>query len=169
MFWAVNFVASSCLAEIVADLFDLDVSVKWPNDLLLNGSKLSGMLLEMETRTDMIHFMLLGIGLNVNNVPDSAQYRAVSLKTALGKSVSRKKILAEFLEIFESRLLAVDPARIISQWKQKSSTIGARVRVQNHNQLHEGVALDVDDTGALIVKCLDGTTRKIIYGDCFHA
>ncbi|WP_246294211.1 biotin--[acetyl-CoA-carboxylase] ligase [Desulfobacter latus] len=166
--WTVNFAASACMSEVLTDLFDLDVRVKWPNDLLLKGRKLSGMLSEMETRADMVNFLFLGIGLNVNNDPASDQYQAISLKTALGKSVSRKQILTRFLDLFESRIAAVDPPRIISRWKARTATIGADVRVQTHDRVYEGKALDVDDTGALIVEGRDGVTRKIIYGDCFH-
>jgi BirA family biotin operon repressor/biotin-[acetyl-CoA-carboxylase] ligase len=167
--WTMNFAASACMSEVLSDLFDLDVRVKWPNDLLLNGRKLSGMLAEIETRADMVNFLFLGIGLNVNNEPKSDQYKAISLKTALGKTVSRKQILIRFLDLFESRIRIVDPARIISRWKERTATIGTDVRVQTHDQVYEGKAMDVDDTGALIVKGQDGTTRKIIYGDCFHS
>jgi len=167
--WTVNFAASACMAEVLTGLFDLDVRVKWPNDLLLKGRKLSGMLSEIETRADMVKFLFLGIGLNVNNEPESDQYQAISLKTALGKPVSRQQILTRFLDLFESRIAAVDPAGIISQWKARTATIGTRVRVQTHDRVYEGRALDVDDTGALIVKGRDGITRKIIYGDCFHS
>ena len=166
--WTMNFAASTCMAEVLAGLFDLDVRVKWPNDLLLKGRKLSGMLAEMETRADMVNFLFLGIGLNVNNEPESNQYQAISLKTALGKSVSRKQILIRFLDLFESRISTVDPARIISRWKERTGTIGSDVRVQTHDRVYEGKALDVDDSGALIVQGWDGITRKIIYGDCFH-
>nr|WP_321396359.1 biotin--[acetyl-CoA-carboxylase] ligase [uncultured Desulfobacter sp.] len=167
--WTMNFAASACMSQVLTDLFDLDVRVKWPNDLLLNGRKLSGMLAEIETRADMVNFLFLGIGLNVNNEPDSDQYQAISLKTALNKSVSRKQILIQFLDLFESRIKSVDPARIINQWKERTATIGTQVRVQTHDQVYEGKALDVDDTGALILEGRDGITQKIIYGDCFHA
>ena len=167
--WTMNFAASACMSEVLADLFDLDVRVKWPNDLLLKGRKLSGMLAEIETRADMVNFLFLGIGLNVNNNPESEQYQAISLKTALGRSVSKKQILVRFLDLFESRIAAVDPARIIRHWKDRTATIGTQVRVQTHDRVYEGKALDVDETGALIVKGQDGITRKIIYGDCFHS
>ena len=167
--WTVNFAASACMSEVLTDLFDLDVRVKWPNDLLLKGRKLSGMLSEMETRADMVNLLFLGIGLNVNNEPESDQYQAISLKTALGKSVSRKQILTRFLDLFESRIADIDPPRIINQWKARTATIGTEVRVQTHDRVYEGKALDVDDTGALIVEGRDGITRKIIYGDCFHS
>jgi len=167
--WTMNFAASACMSEVLSDLFDLDVRVKWPNDLLLRGRKLSGMLAEIETRADMVNFLFLGIGLNVNNEPESDQYQAISLKTALGKPVSRKQILVRFLDLFESRITAVDPARIIQRWKDRTATIGTQVRVQTHDRVYEGKAIDVDDNGALIVKGQDGITQKIIYGDCFHA
>ncbi len=167
--WTFNFAASSCLSEVLTRLFDLDVRVKWPNDLLLEGKKLAGLLSEMETRADMVSFLLLGIGLNVNNDPESDHFQAVSLKKALGRPVSRKTILAEFLQLFESRTQTIDPSRIICQWKEQTSTIGTRVRVQTHDQTFEGLAVDVDDTGALIIKDNQNQSQKIIYGDCFHA
>ena len=167
--WTVNFAASACMAEVLGQLYNLDVRVKWPNDLLWEGHKLSGMLSEMETRADLVDFLLLGIGLNVNNDPDSDQYQAISLKQALGRRVDRKTILVAFLDAFETRIAAIDPALIIREWKKRTSTIGARVRVETYDQVYEGKALDVDDTGALMVETRDGTTQKIIYGDCFHA
>ncbi|WP_022664394.1 biotin--[acetyl-CoA-carboxylase] ligase [Desulfospira joergensenii] len=167
--WIFNFAASSCLSRVLSRMFDLDVRVKWPNDLLLNGEKLVGMLSEMETRADMINFLLLGIGLNVNNETRSESFRAASLKTALGRAVPRKKILAEFLTRFEELTGSMDPAQIIAQWKTRTATIGSRVRVETQNQIYEGIARDVDESGALIIEDKNNQIQKIIYGDCFHS
>ncbi len=164
-----NFAASLSLSLCLRQLFDLDVRVKWPNDLLLNGQKLAGLLSEMETRGDMVEFINIGIGMNVNNHPKKYEPRAVSLKEVLGKNVSRRRILENFLDEFENRVQTIDCKHIIDQWKIQTSTIGTRVRIETLTEVHEGLAVDVDETGALIIEDRTGQTQRIIYGDCFYA
>ncbi len=163
-----NFAASLCLARTLRELTDLDIFVKWPNDLLLNGKKLVGLLSEMETRGDMVEFVNIGIGINVNNQPDKDEPRAISLKQALGRPVSRKRILELFMEKFEACTQELDCKAVIAQWKKMTSTIGTRVRIETLGDVFEGKAVDVDDSGALIIETKDNKTEKIIYGDCFH-
>ena len=164
-----NFAASLCLSRVLNRLFDVNVSVKWPNDLLLGGQKLAGMLSEMETRADMVKFLAIGIGINVNNNPESKEFTAISLKNALGHRVSRKQILTKFLYEFQNRIQKMDSSDIIDQWKKQTSTIGSRVRVETIDTIYKGRAVDVDETGALIIEDDQKKSRKIIYGDCFHA
>lgn len=163
-----NFAASLCLSVTLESLFKLDVRVKWPNDLQLFGKKLAGLLSEMETRADMIRYLLLGIGLNVNNDPASDAFEAVSISQASGCHVSRKEILAQFMERFTHRTRHLDAAGIMADWKRRTSTIGARVRVETRHQIIEGKAMDVDDAGTLWVKDGRNQIHPIIYGDCFH-
>ncbi|MCF8090990.1 MAG: biotin--[acetyl-CoA-carboxylase] ligase [Desulfotignum sp.] len=164
-----NFAASLSLSLTLETLFGRDVRVKWPNDLLLNGKKLVGLLSEIETQADMIRFLLVGIGINVNNTPASDSFAAISLQQALGRPVSRKKILVEFLRQFTALTRDMDPAAIMGAWKKRTATIGARVRVETRHKTVEGMAMDVDDTGTLMVKDDNRQIHKIIYGDCFHA
>jgi BirA family transcriptional regulator, biotin operon repressor / biotin---[acetyl-CoA-carboxylase] ligase len=163
-----NFAASVSLSKTFDILFGLDVRVKWPNDLLLNGRKLVGLLSEIETQADMIRFLLVGIGINVNNDPTSELFDAISIQQVLGRKVSRQKILAEFLKQFFGQIQDMNPAKIMGAWKQRTATIGSRVRVQTHTQTFQGLAIDVDDNGTLLVKDDLHQIQKIIYGDCFH-
>ncbi len=163
-----NFAAGLSLARTIKNMFSLDVSVKWPNDLLLEGRKLCGLLSEMETQGDMIEFVNIGIGLNVNNDPVQHEPNAVSLKQALGKNISRKLILQNFLDDFSGMTKDPDPAGIIFEWKKHTSTIGTCVRVETLKSVHKGMAVDVDETGALIIEDRHGKQKRIIYGDCFH-
>jgi len=163
-----NFAASLSLAKILRSMFELDISVKWPNDLLLNGYKLVGLLSEMETRGDMVRFLNIGIGINVNNDPKEYEPKAISLKEALNKKVSRKMILTRFLYEFEAQIQSIEPKKIIDQWKAYTSTIGTKVRIETFGEISEGLAVDVDETGALLLKKDDNSIKKIIYGDCFH-
>jgi BirA family biotin operon repressor/biotin-[acetyl-CoA-carboxylase] ligase len=168
MAYIYNFATSLSLSETLRSLFGLEVTVKWPNDLLLNGNKLAGLLSEMETRGDMVEFVNIGIGLNVNNSPQKDEPRAISLRHVLGKSVCRKEIVETFVENFGHRIETLDPGSIIRQWKAVTSTIGSRVRIETLSDVFEGTALDVDESGALIIETKERQKEKIIYGDCFH-
>ena len=163
-----NFAASLSLSRSLKKLFDLKVSVKWPNDLLLNGRKLVGLLSEMETRGDMVDHIHIGIGINVNNHPWPEEPNAISLREVLGKNLPRKPILETFLNDFEKRIQTLDCHDIMNGWKQQTSTIGSQVRIQTLSKVYEGMAIDVEDTGALIIENSAGQNKKIIYGDCFH-
>jgi len=163
-----NFAASLSLSRSLKGLFNIDVSVKWPNDLLLNGKKLAGLLSEMETRGDMVEFLNIGIGINVNNQPQKYEPKAISLKDVLHKNVSRRLILETFLHDFTNQIQKIDCPRIIGLWKEQTSTIGSQVRIETLTDFHEGLAVDVDETGALIIEDKTGEIKKIIYGDCFH-
>ncbi len=167
----VNFAASLCLVKTLTKLFKIDASVKWPNDIIANGKKLAGLLSEMETRGDMISFVNIGIGLNVNNSPKKDEPNAISIRNILHRKVLRKKILSSFLESFELKLYEIyeeDNNNIIDQWKRCTSTIGRQVSIETFGRIYRGTAIDIDESGALILRQKDGTKKRIIYGDCFH-
>jgi len=164
----VNFAASLTLTKILRRMFHLDASVKWPNDILINTAKLSGMLSEMEAEADMISFINLGIGINVNNDPSPEEQNAVSLKKILKKELPRKTILSEFLDAFEDRLKNIAVENIIPEWKQYADTLNRPVRIVTLHDTFEGIATDVDENGALILKQKDGSLKRVLYGDCFY-
>lgn len=169
----VNFAASLTLARTLKSRYELPVSVKWPNDLLLDEKKLAGLLSEMETHGDMISFVNIGIGLNVNNTPEVGEPNSISIKSALEKSICRRELLSAFLDDFEKELMVLQSLKtysvtLMEQWKQMTSTIGKDVRIETFGDIYRGVAVDVDLTGALIIREADGVEKKIIYGDCFH-
>jgi BirA family biotin operon repressor/biotin-[acetyl-CoA-carboxylase] ligase len=164
----VNFLASLTMARVLRDKYKIEAAVKWPNDILVDDQKLSGMLSELEAEADRVFFINVGMGINVNNNPSGIEPAAISLKTLLGREVSRIKLLAAFLDEFEKRLLNTDFENVVSEWKQYTITLQRRVKIVTRQETCEGLALDVDDNGALIVKRDDGTIKQIIYGDCFH-
>ncbi len=164
----VSFLASMTLAHILREGYDVDARVKWPNDILVNERKLSGMLTEMEAEAERVNFINIGIGINVNNDPSRSELQASSLKKLLGRQISRKELLSRFLDEFESRMQQVDFDRIVSEWKKYTITLNRHVRIVTNQETSEGIAVDVDDNGALILKLADGSLEKILYGDCFH-
>jgi BirA family transcriptional regulator, biotin operon repressor / biotin---[acetyl-CoA-carboxylase] ligase len=164
----VNFLASLTMARLLRERFQIEAVVKWPNDILVDERKLSGMLSELEAEGDRVSFINVGMGINANNDPTGIEPAATSLKTLLRREVSRNKLLTAFLDELETRLNNVDFENIVSEWKQYTITLQRRVRIVTRRETCEGLALDVDDNGALVVKLDDGSLKTIIYGDCFH-
>ena len=164
----VGLLASVTLARILNEIFGIDVRVKWPNDLLVDERKICGMLSELEAEADRVAFINIGIGLNVNNDPSPIEPAATSLQNILGRKVSIKEILARYLDSFEAQMQTAGYDEVIEQWKQLTVTLNRDVRVVTTHEVLTGKAIDIDDTGALILKCSDGSLKKIHYGDCFH-
>jgi len=164
-----NFAASLTLVRVLREMFDVSATVKWPNDILVAGRKLSGMLSEMEAEADRLSYINIGIGLNVNNDPTPEEPAATSLAILLGRQVSKKAILSRFLTDFKALMRQHPLDGIISEWKQYTSTLNRLVQVVTFHEKVEGTATDVDGDGALILRMPDGSTRRIVYGDCFYA
>jgi len=164
----VNFGAARVLAGTLQDVCGVDARVKWPNDILIQGRKVSGMLSEMEAAGDQVSFVNIGIGINMNNDPPPDLPTATSIKKVSGKTCSRKVFLSEFLDRLEDRIHQPDLTNVIGEWKSYSATLGQQVRIVSRQGVTEGKAMDVDANGALIVRTKDGSLKKIYYGDCFH-
>ncbi len=164
----VNFAASMILAQTLRNMFNINAMVKWPNDVLVDGKKISGILSEMEAEIDRVSFISIGLGINVNNDPTPYEPMATSLKKILGKEVPRIEVLKAFLDHFEDAVNDADFDNVVSEWKKYTETLNRHVRIVTAHEVSEGLAVDVDDNGALILKLADGSVKKIIYGDCFH-
>ena len=175
--YILNFAASLSLSQCLFNLYKINAKVKWPNDLLIKNEKLAGLLSEMETEGDMLKFVNIGIGLNVNNNPKKHTPGSISIKNILGRQVSRKKILITFLSIFEKLYQdinhqKIDNKDIIDLWKKHTSTIGKYVSIETFGKTYQGLAVDVDNNGALLLQVDDNnddnSIKKVIYGDCFY-
>ena len=165
----VNFAASLIMARVIERVCNVEVRVKWPNDLLAGEKKIAGMLSEMEVEGDLVSFINIGIGINVNNDPPSDVNNAASIRQLTGRSHSRIDILSRFLDQFEGRMSTGSLDSIMAEWKQQSATIGKKVIVETTRGTTRGTAMDVDENGALIIETETGDRRAVIYGDCFHA
>jgi BirA family biotin operon repressor/biotin-[acetyl-CoA-carboxylase] ligase len=164
----VNFAASTVLAQTLRSLYNVNAAVKWPNDILVDGKKVAGILSEMDAETDRVNFINIGIGINVNNDPTSDEPMASSLKKILGREVRRQELLKVFLDGFEQRINDADLVNVVSEWKRYTQTLNRHVKIVTTREVSQGLAVDVDDDGALILKLPDGSLKRIIYGDCFH-
>ena len=164
----VNFAASLILAQTLNNMFDINARVKWPNDILVDGRKISGILSEIEAEADIVSFINVGIGININNDPTDSEPKAVSLKQLSGSEISRKRLLSDFLDNFENCINSKALDNIIQEWKKYTVTLNRYVKIVTHHEVLEGIAVDLDENGALTLELDDGSTKKVLYGDCFH-
>jgi BirA family biotin operon repressor/biotin-[acetyl-CoA-carboxylase] ligase len=145
--------------------------IKWPNDLLINGKKLGGILTEMETESDRIRHVVVGLGLNVNNpaFPPELASTATSLALAAGgRRFSRVNLLQAWLEEFEAlyeRFLNQGFAEILEEWKGFTETLGKMVTVRQGPREISGQALDVAPDGALLLRIANGEIVRVTSGE----
>lgn len=152
----------------------LEVSIKWPNDLMAGGRKLGGILLEMRSEPDRVLYAVVGIGININMkrnaLPDIVRPIATSLMEETGKKHRRTPIAAEILNEIENMLKTLERkgrGRILSLWRELSSTLGKEVVVTAGDETLRGTATDIDDEGRLILKTKTGILT-ISAGDLTH-
>jgi BirA family biotin operon repressor/biotin-[acetyl-CoA-carboxylase] ligase len=140
--------------------------IKWPNDVLVGGRKLAGVLIEGESSGAELLYALAGIGLNVNDPIDDPEIAgiATSLSRESGDETSRETVLAALLNELEDAYNAA-PDDIYSGWRSRIATLGQSVRLTFRDETYEGTAEDVDDEGSLILRLADGTRRTFEAGE----
>jgi BirA family biotin operon repressor/biotin-[acetyl-CoA-carboxylase] ligase len=158
----------------VLNAYGLRCRLKWPNDVLVRGRKVCGILTEIDAEMDRVNYVVAGIGINVNNevrdFPAEFRHAATTMKAELGREVARAPLLRHLLEELEEyygRLAREDQA-VLEEWRELSSTLGKRVRVVTQSRTLEGIALDIADDGALLLQLEDGRVERILSGDCLH-
>jgi len=164
----INLHAATVLAGTLKKMFSFDAKVKWPNDILVNEKKIAGLLTEMEAESDRIIYMNIGIGINVNNDPTSHEPGASTLRRLVGRPVSRKHLLASFLDDFEADFSTATSNKVIKRWKQSTMTLNRQVEVVTPHAVTRGKAIDIDENGGLMILQNDGSIKTVVYGDCFH-
>lgn len=144
----------------------VDTQIKWPNDVLVDGRKLTGILTEMEGEADRISWLVVGIGLNANVDPDSlpADSNPTSLQALVG-DVDRREVTQSLLSEFAA--VTADLDDVIPAWRELSGTLGRRVRVETPSGTITGDAVDVQFPGTLIVDTGDERV-EVTAGDCEH-
>jgi BirA family transcriptional regulator, biotin operon repressor / biotin---[acetyl-CoA-carboxylase] ligase len=153
----------------------LTPDLKWPNDLLVRGKKMGGILTEMHAEPSQVRFVIVGIGLNVNQerFPGDLGGLATSLRIETGRQESRLELLVKLLREFESdynRFLQEGPAGVTAKFEAVSSYArGKRVRVVNGNASFAGVSAGLSAEGLLQVQRDDGQVVTVISGDVTEA
>jgi BirA family biotin operon repressor/biotin-[acetyl-CoA-carboxylase] ligase len=146
--------------------------IKWPNDILLRNRKVAGLLNEINSEMDRIHFVILGIGINLNMDEKvfSKEIRTVatSLKIEMRQTISRKAFLQSLLQELEkwyTIFMKQGSAVILKAWRDRAHLKGRRVKVTSFGETLGGIAVDVDSDGALILETADGKRKRVVAGD----
>jgi BirA family biotin operon repressor/biotin-[acetyl-CoA-carboxylase] ligase len=164
------FAGALAVSDAIDSITGLSATCKWPNDVLLNGRKVCGMLLESLLENSSLRKVIFGIGVNVNQTefPDELKDKATSLKIESGGDIDRIRLLHALLEELENRYeqLSKFPSRqLLHDWKMKALLFGKKITVMESEFCFEATAIDVADDGSLIIQTEDGQKKKIFAGD----
>lgn len=165
----IGLAASTATSRAIRVTTGLLARVKWPNDVLINGRKVAGILTEAGSDGEWV---VVGIGINANippeNLPEGAAHPAGSLEGLLGHPVDRgvlAKALLRELERGYEELRTVGPMAVMRRWREMADTLGRIVRVEMPESTFEGVASDIDDSGALVVRLRNGALQRVVAGE----
>lgn len=164
--------AATALWRAIHDLTGLQPEIKWPNDILLRGKKVVGVLTELSAETDRVKHITLGVGVDVNQTasefPADLKKIATSLKIELGETISRPELATAILRELDrdyARICAGQFPAVADEWEQHCTTIGRNVAIHIGDRRIRGRAESLDDDGALIVRTEHGRLERIIGGD----
>ncbi|AFZ73391.1 biotin--[acetyl-CoA-carboxylase] ligase [Natronobacterium gregoryi] len=148
----------------------VDAGIKWPNDVILPGvgneyRKLAGILTEMEGETDRVSWLVVGIGVNANVDAADLPEGATSIRAEAG-DIDRRRFVQRLLEEFDR--YRTDLEAVVPVWRELAATIGQRVSVDRPGGEVVGEAVDVTESGALVVETDDGERASVTAGDCEH-
>ncbi|MCH3950613.1 MAG: biotin--[acetyl-CoA-carboxylase] ligase [Acidaminococcus sp.] len=164
--------AAVAVVRAIRECCGVDAMIKWPNDVLLDGRKLVGILTEMSAEFGHINFLVVGIGINVcvpkEMVPENLRDSAVSIADIAGHPIDRVALLGKVLDYFEEyyeRVLKEGFQPVFDKWREYSTTLGRMVKVVSPDKTYLGTAIDIDPDGALLVRKEDGVVEKVLAGD----
>ncbi|MDP4114736.1 MAG: biotin--[acetyl-CoA-carboxylase] ligase [Bacteroidota bacterium] len=164
----INFGAALAVSSAIENLYQIKTELKWPNDVLINSKKISGILLESISSGNSITKLVVGFGVNVNQSAFPGEYNIhpTSLRFEAGHEVSREGLLAEILNLFEEILIKIkeNPSNILKDWKNRCRMIGEKISITEDNNVKYGIFDDLDDEGYLLLRTKDGM-EKIHFGD----
>ena len=167
-----TFVAAVATANAIETYSGISPVLKWPNDLLLRKRKVAGLLNEIDSEADRIHFVILGIGVNLNMdrrvLPRPLQTKVTALKQEMGRPVSRKEFvccLLKELEQWYEVFLREGSNPILKAWREKARIEGKKLKVTSFGEILRGQAMDIDSDGALILRIRNGEKKRIVAGD----
>ncbi|MFA6384553.1 MAG: biotin--[acetyl-CoA-carboxylase] ligase, partial [Candidatus Omnitrophota bacterium] len=168
---SITLMAAVSVCEAVRRICGFETRIKWPNDIFLENKKLGGILTEMNAGIGRVNYCVIGIGVNVNGDKKTLVDGAVSLAQQSGGVVSRVDLFREMLRQFENYYLKFKKqefGEILEAWRQFSATLGRRVRIDMHKGRLDGVAVDIDADGGLLVRRDSGLIEKVLAGDVVH-
>ncbi|MEW5760440.1 MAG: biotin--[acetyl-CoA-carboxylase] ligase [Candidatus Thermoplasmatota archaeon] len=149
--------------------FGFPVKLKWPNDLILNGKKVGGILCKLEIQKECFVIMGVGINVNIEKFPSTLP-SATSLFIDSGKKINTSTLLNELLDNIKRTYdkFERNKDKILNDWRKFSDTLGRKVKILSSSGEFSGKAVDIDENGYLLVRDDDGYIEKVIEGDCIY-
>jgi BirA family biotin operon repressor/biotin-[acetyl-CoA-carboxylase] ligase len=161
--------AALAVLHAIEKITGLKCQLKWPNDVLINGKKVCGILLESQASAESVDYAIIGIGINVNmklaDYPEIAAI-ATSLADETYQEISRIELLQSlFTEMEKLYLRLQNGESLLPEWRGLLVTLGKQIHVRSGDDVFEGTAEAVADDGSLILRCTDGKLMKFMAGD----
>jgi len=167
-----TFLAGVSILKTIYQETSLVSELKWPNDVMIKGKKVCGILTESTSNHNKVDFVILGIGVNINHslnqLPGEFCGGATSLKIETGKDYSREKFLSSFLICLEQEynsFLKHGAKIMLESWRKHNNTLGREVTIYQGNRVIVGLAKDIDDQGNLLVQIKSGAVIKVSSGE----
>ena len=164
-----NSLCGVAVVRAIANISGLKPRIKWPNDILLNGKKVAGILVESAIAGDDVRHSIVGIGVNVALNPeefDDIAGEAISLNQASAGDIPREDLLREILQQLDYLYIHLnDGDSPVEEWEELLDTLGQRVRVTWRGEEHVGHAEGIDELGSLLLREDDGRVRTLAAGD----
>lgn len=157
-------VGVACLEVITSSPYNIPCTLKWPNDLMVSGRKLGGILIELSAELERIHYVVVGLGLNINgtfeNAPSEVQRRATSIRAIGGRKWKRVPLLQELLASLEAEyqhFVTRGPRRLLDKYRSWCDTLGQEVEIYSRGELvARGIAEDLDESCNLVLATENG-------------
>ncbi|MDK2891980.1 biotin--[acetyl-CoA-carboxylase] ligase [Methanohalophilus sp.] len=153
----------------------INASLKWPNDVLVNGKKICGILTEMEAEAESINYIVIGIGINGNmdleSFPEDLRETSTTIKYELGKKIDRISFVQSLLSVLEQEYIKFNTGtfdNILNSWIGLADTLGKHVRLLTPTKMYEGKAIGISEDGGLILEMEDGSKETLISGRCIY-
>lgn len=164
-------VMALAVAKGIEEACDLSTAIKWPNDILVNGKKVCGILTEMKAEMDYIHGVIIGVGINVNveSFPEDLQSMATSLILEKGRKVSRAEVIERvaenFEEYYEKFMETEDLSLLRDLYEERLISKGKAVKVLDPQGEYTGISKGITNTGELVVETRDGKEQQVYAGE----
>jgi BirA family biotin operon repressor/biotin-[acetyl-CoA-carboxylase] ligase len=166
----ITFMSAIAVVEALEHSLGIEAAIKWPNDVMIQGKKVCGILTELKAEMEAIHYVIVGIGINVNNnrFPKAFRDKVTSLSLELKQKVSRVKVMQAVLHSLERwylNTLEHGVERTFERWRELSCTLGNQVEVNLGDEFLTGVATRLGSDGSLYLQLDSGGERQILAGD----
>jgi BirA family transcriptional regulator, biotin operon repressor / biotin---[acetyl-CoA-carboxylase] ligase len=167
--YPITFISSLAVSDTIVSVAGLEPTLKWPNDVLVNGKKICGTLLELSIETDLVRFVVVGTGLNINmkEVDEELKEKATSLYLETKKVYERSFVCGILLSNLEKYYLLFKEKgeqEICRTWEERAGIKGKYMEINQMGEAYKGISEGLDASGAMLLN-VDGRTKKIIAGD----